>query len=171
MSTDPRATEAKTKGSNAWSEGNYDQAVDFFSEGITFGGDKEFLKVLHSNRSAAYLKLNKVAESLADANKCVDLDSNWGKGYTRKGDALLANKKFTDAYNAYNSALRFAPNDNVLTSKCEQAMRGIRNSTAGSNLPSVEPTGIVGTLKILILILCVAYVLPLGKFVSITSYK
>jgi stress-induced-phosphoprotein 1 len=175
MSADPRGTEAKAKASNAWSEGKYDKAVEYFSEAITFGGDNELLKVLHSNRSAAYLKLNKMEESLKDANKCVDLDSKWGKGYTRKGDALLANKKFSEAYNAYNSALQFAPSDLMLTKKCEQAMRGIRNSTSpspsGSSAPTTMPTGFVYFLKVLVLVLCATYILPLGRTVSVTCYK
>ncbi len=179
-SSDPRATQAKADGSNAWSAGNYDLAIEHFSSAITFGGDKEFLKVLHSNRSAAYLKINKIDEALKDGNKCVELDSNWSKGFGRKGDALLAKKNYSEAYNAYNSALRLSPGDATLTAKTEQAMRGMRNSAqssasssgSGSSAGSATPsTGVFSYVKIAILVLSFVYLLPLGKNISFYSYK
>lgn len=124
--------QAKSDGTTAWSAGSYSLAAEHFTTAINIGGDKEFLKVLHSNRSAAYLKLNKITEALRDGNKCVELDSNWAKGYVRKGDALLASKQYTEAYNAYNSAARIAPGDVSVKEKCEQAMRGIRNAADAS---------------------------------------
>lgn len=42
----------------------------------------------HSNRSAALLKLNKLAKALADAEECVKLDPSWDKGWMRKGMVL-----------------------------------------------------------------------------------
>ena len=48
-------------------------------------------------------RIQKFQLALDDANKCLELDSNWIKGITRKGDALFSLKKFTDAHNAYNS--------------------------------------------------------------------
>lgn len=128
----PAAVQAKSDGTTAWSAGSYSLAAEHFTTAINLGGDKEFLKVLYSNRSAAYLKLNKITEALKDGNKCVELDSSWAKGYVRKGDALLASKQFTEAYNAYNSAARISPSDNTVKEKCEQAMRGIRNAADAS---------------------------------------
>jgi tetratricopeptide (TPR) repeat protein len=164
------ALQAKADGSAAWSVGNYPLAAEHFTTAINIGGDKEFLKVLHSNRSAAYLKLNKITEALRDGNKCVELDSGWAKGYVRKGDALLASKQFTEAYNAYNSGARIAPSDTTIKEKCEQAMRAMRNAaestsnasrsstTAGTGGP-VEPY--VQYAQLAILVLTVVYAVPL----------
>jgi tetratricopeptide (TPR) repeat protein len=74
--------------------------------------------------------------SLLDADKCIQLDCNWSKGYTRKGDVLYAMKKFTECYNAYNSALRITPNDVSAKEKCELAQKAIRDST--SDTPSAS---------------------------------
>lgn len=41
-----------------------------------------------SNRSAALLKLNKLAKALADAEECVKLEPAWDKGWMRKGMVL-----------------------------------------------------------------------------------
>lgn len=189
MSTDPRAVQAKTEGGNAWSVGNYDLAIEHFSTAISFGGDKEFLKVLYSNRSAAYLKIKKNNQALADANKCVELDSNWGKGYSRKGDALLSLKNYTEAYNAYNYGLKVSPGDTTLTEKCEQAMKYMRHDAeqqqyqqhthafgSGNGRPnptaSTAPvTGWVYQAKLATLASCVLYLLPLGRTITGSAYK
>lgn len=42
----------------------------------------------NSNRSAALLKLNKLAKALADADECLKLDPSWPKGWMRKGLVL-----------------------------------------------------------------------------------
>jgi tetratricopeptide (TPR) repeat protein len=174
MST-PEALQAKSDGATAWSAGNFLLAVEHFTTAINLGGDKEFLKVLHSNRSAAYLKLTRITEALKDGNKCVELDSNWVKGYARKGDALLASKQFTEAYNAYNAGSRLAPNDNTMKEKMEQAMRAMRNaaepprSTSGSSSPfgnvNVPPTPEAGRYvqiaQVSILVLTLLYMIPL----------
>ena len=50
--------EAKAAGSAAWQGGNFEEAVRLFGVAIdnSVPTEKEFLKLLYSNRSAAYLK-------------------------------------------------------------------------------------------------------------------
>lgn len=128
-----RATEYKTEGGAAWAKGDFSEALECFSKAIEAtpddGSQKDFLKILFSNRSAAYLKVNLPETALKDANKCIQLDANWTKGHARKGDALLSSKQYTDAYNAYNTGLRTSPGDKNLTDKAEQAMRSMRNAS------------------------------------------
>jgi stress-induced-phosphoprotein 1 len=145
---DSPAAQAKAKGSDAWSKGDYQGSITHFtsaielsiSSNVASSNSKDFLKVLYSNRSAAYLKLNKVTEALKDSNKCIEIDSTWSKGYARKGDALLSSKKYTEAYNAYNAGLRISPNDSTLTEKSEQAMRAIRNASNSNTSSSSSYT-------------------------------
>ena len=101
-------------------------------------------------------------------------------GYARKGDALLANKLATDAYNAYNSGLRMCPNDSVLTEKSEQAMRAIRNSTSSpsSDTSTTRSSGtktIYTTVneyaKIGCLIASFCYLIPFSRSFSANSYR
>ena len=167
------AIQAKNDGTTAWSAGKFQLAADHFTTAINLGGDKEFLKILYSNRSAAFLKLNKITDALRDGNKCVELDNNWVKGYARKGDALLASKQFTEAYNAYNSGARIAPNDTTMKQKCEQAMRAIRNTaeaasgarstgSASSSTTSVANTPVyIQYCQIAILLCFLVYLIPL----------
>jgi len=89
------------------------------------------------------------AAALLDANKCIEIDPQWTKGFSRKGDALFALGKYTDAYNAYNSALRINPNDSTLNSKRDQAQQAISNAAAssGSSRSSRSSTSIQGTIQ------------------------
>lgn len=193
MSTDSAAQREKNEGSQAWSRGEYNKAIEHFSNAITSGGDKEFLKVLYSNRSAAYLKVNKINEALSDGNKCIELDNAWPKGYSRKGDALYSQKKYTDAYNVYNTGLRASPSDSTLKEKAEQAMKAIgaeadrqqqwnssssnsgfgsSSSTSSTSTATVAPAGgIARYIELSIFVLAVLYLLPIGRFINSWSYK
>lgn len=137
------------------------------------------LKVLYSNRSAAHLKLKQNFAALVDAKKCVELDSNWAKGFTRLGDANFSCGNFADSYNAYNSALRIDKNDKNLAEKLEKAMNAIAGtsstteSTWRSGMGSQQTTqtstetGIVGKIQLFgryfVLGAGFLYFLPLGR--------
>jgi stress-induced-phosphoprotein 1 len=183
---DTLAFRAKEEGSKAWVEGNYSKALEGFSEAINHGGDKDFLKVIYSNRSAVYLKLNKPEDALKDGNKAIELDANWPKGYTRKGDALYQLKRFTDAYNAYNSGVRVAPNDAGLKEKAELAMKALRNeasrssssssassaSSSSSSAPQSAPaTGIVRQGKLAVVLLILLYFVPFLGSINTMAYR
>jgi tetratricopeptide (TPR) repeat protein len=187
--SDTLSLRAKEDGSKAWSEGNYEKALEHFSAAINYGGDKEFLKVIYSNRSAVYLKLKRAEESLQDANKALELDPNWPKGFTRKGDALYALKKYTDSYNAYNTGLRLAPSDVTLKEKTEMAMRALANensrssgsqnnrntfgssSSASSAASSAPATGILRQVKLSVLLLVLLYFVPFLGRINNIAYR
>lgn len=57
--------------------------------------------VLYSNRSAAYAKAGKYEEALKDANKTIEINSTWPKGYSRKSAALSGMQKYTEALASY----------------------------------------------------------------------
>lgn len=61
--------------------------------------------VLYSNRSAAYSKAGKFREALADAEKTVQLNPTWPKGYSRLGVAHVGLNDFTNAFKAYNEGM------------------------------------------------------------------
>jgi hypothetical protein len=64
----------------------------------------EFASVF-SNRSASFLKLNKVTQSLADAETCVLLRPDWEKSHFRKALALEEKGDDAEALLAYQAAL------------------------------------------------------------------
>ena len=124
-------------------------------------------------------RLSQHTPALLDANKCVELDCNWAKGYLRKGDALYQMKKYTESYNAYNYALRITPNDSSVKDKCELAQKAIRGEVRSSERSSTSPTRPTSTLstiqsytRIFLVINAVLYLLPiLGQRVGATCYR
>lgn len=178
----------KELGSKAWAEANYEDAIAHFTNAINSATatnssasstDKEFLKTVYSNRSASYMKLGRAHAALLDADKCVELDQAWSKGFVRKGDALLKLNRNVEAYNAYNAASRITPNDASITQKLEMAMRYMRSesadssssrSAAGSTSSLHSAPRLVILMKIAICISAVLHLLPIGPL-KLLSYR
>jgi stress-induced-phosphoprotein 1 len=94
----------KEKGNAALTAGKFDEAIQAYSEAINLDGSNH---VLFSNRSAAYLKAGRLPEALADAEKTIQLNASWPKGYSRKGAVLFALEKFDEAFTTYNKGRCF----------------------------------------------------------------
>ena len=75
-----------------------------YTEALVLAPDKDTLKRLYSNRSFAYAKASRYAESLADADIAVSLAPSWDKAHYRKGVALRGLKQHYDAAKAFRSA-------------------------------------------------------------------
>ncbi|CAM9325483.1 unnamed protein product [Scytosiphon promiscuus] len=67
------------------------------------------LHVHYSNRSAAFLKKEKAHEALLDAERCVEVNPSWAKGYSRKGTALFRLGRHDKAAAAYSKGLEREP--------------------------------------------------------------
>lgn len=78
--------------------------------------DPNDIKVL-SNRSMASLALGQSLRALSDAEKCLELDGNWVKGYYRKGCALMALGQWNAACSAFGGGLELKP-------ECCELVRG-----------------------------------------------
>lgn len=103
-----QAIELKNKGNTAFQNKDYDIAVDYFTKAIQLDPTNH---VLYSNRSAAYSQMSKFEEALQDADKCIELNKAFVKGYTRRGAALFGLKRYDDARAAYNDGLAIDPNN------------------------------------------------------------
>lgn len=114
------ALDEKDLGTAAWKDGQYQKAIDHFSKAISLTEERDLLLVLHSNRSAAFLKLKQYTEAVQDGDKCIEIDPSWIKGYARKGDAFYANGELKKASAAYAAGLKKDPNDKTLLEKSEQ---------------------------------------------------
>lgn len=58
------------------SEGDFQQAIERFTEAITLNRNDH---VLFSNRSYAYAKMGHFTEALEDARRCQELKPDWPK--------------------------------------------------------------------------------------------
>ncbi|XP_048576054.1 uncharacterized protein LOC125556722 [Nematostella vectensis] len=80
-----KANDFREKGNDAVKRGEFQEALDWFTEGI------EHTKTDHrlfSNRALCHLKINKPKEALADCESCLKLEEHFGKALQRKAWAL-----------------------------------------------------------------------------------
>jgi len=75
----------KSKGNEYFRSGQYQKAVEHYSEAIRIDPQNV---LVYSNRSLAYSKLKEYPSALADACKCVQIRPQWAKGFLRKAAAL-----------------------------------------------------------------------------------
>lgn len=66
----------KDRGNTAYQNGDYNKAIDLYTEGIE---NETTNAVLFSNRSAAYLNLGLYDKAKRDAEMCIQLDEKWPK--------------------------------------------------------------------------------------------
>ncbi len=86
----PEAEAAKVKGNKAFAAGDWSAAVDAYTEALKHAPKSP---QLYGNRSLAYLKMGSPEsrpKAMQDALSATDLDDQWGKGWTRLGDVMLA---------------------------------------------------------------------------------
>lgn len=181
----PSAAEFKEQAAIAWANGQFDEAIEQYTSAlfkVADGSDKDLQKTLLSNRSAAYMKVGRTQAALTDAIKCVEIDETWAKGHSRKGDALYALGKLTEAYNAYNAGLMHSKDDASLKEKAEMTMHAIRNvataaeGTANAGVATNPSAGgllqsVQGVLKFLVIANGIVFALPFLNRVAPMNYK
>jgi heat shock protein 1/8 len=122
----------KVKGNTAFSAGQFQEAVDFFTQGLKLEPEETSLL---SNRSAAYIRLGGKDPSMldlavADARECIRLKPEWGKAYTRCGAALSAQKKFEEAVKVFAQGIGHDPSNKFLTNGLQAAQEALRLQAA-----------------------------------------
>lgn len=100
--------------------GNATQAIEWYTKAINLDGANN---VYYSNRSAAYLSAGDANNALEDATACLGLNPEFSKGYSRKGAALHALKRYNDSIAAYQEGLAKFPNDAALLKGLEAAQK------------------------------------------------
>ena len=105
----------KQQGNDAFAKGDQENlllAIKHYSDAIDIDPDNH---VLYSNRSAAYIKADFKSKSLYDAEKCIKINSQFVKGYSRLGAAQQALKRFPDAIATLKKGIAIATNNNTNT--------------------------------------------------------
>ncbi|XP_045078815.1 hsp70-Hsp90 organizing protein 1-like isoform X2 [Coregonus clupeaformis] len=105
------------KGIKLVQEGQYSQAVSMFTEAIRYDPkDYRFF----GNRSYCYSCLEQYPQALSDAERSIQLATDWPKGHFRKGSALIGMKRYSEAEKAMEQVLK-------LDEDCEEAVNDLFN--------------------------------------------
>lgn len=130
------------KAKAAFAAGDFESSVSWFSEAITEGCASRH--VLLCNRSAALIKLSRLAEALADANEALQECPCSVKAHYRRAQALAAMNQHKLAAEACADALKLEPGNlqlEALRSSCALKLQDARqksNSSASSFIDVVR---------------------------------
>jgi hypothetical protein len=116
----------KDEGNTLLNKGDSKGAVLKYTEALALcQDDVTNQQILYSNRSAAALKSGDLEGALADAEKCVSLNTSWAKGYSRKAAVLKEMKRYDEAIAVAEEGLKFESTNVALKTiqkACETSM-------------------------------------------------
>ena len=107
-SADAQAERYKSQGNEALAGRDFHEAVRLYSLAIAQDPN---CATFFSNRSAAYASLERWREALDDAQEAARMRPEWAKAHVRRGSALSALGRHTDARNAYARAKELEPSN------------------------------------------------------------
>jgi len=108
--------ECKRRAKSSLSAKNFPEAIALYTKAVEVcPKDKpehaNALAILHSNRSLAYLSMNKIKEAREDADRAIAVDPTYLKGHFRKVMALIAATEYGAARQLIVECLERQPND------------------------------------------------------------
>ncbi|KAL6501597.1 Hsp70-Hsp90 organizing protein 3 [Orobanche gracilis] len=130
---DPQiADEEREKGNQFFKEQKYPEAIKHYTEAIKRNPKDP---KAYSNRAACYTKLAAMPEGLKDAEKCIELDPTFSKGYTRKGAVQFFMKEYEKALETYQEGLSHDPHNQELLDGVRRCLEQIRKASRGDLSP------------------------------------
>ncbi|XP_047173900.1 hsp70-Hsp90 organizing protein 3-like [Vigna umbellata] len=130
---DPKlADEEREKGNEFFKQQKYPEAVKHYSESIRRNPKDPRA---YSNRAACYTKLAALPEGLKDAEKCIELDPTFVKGYTRKGAVQYFMKEYDKALETYREGLKYDANNQELLEGIRTCIQQINKASRGDLSP------------------------------------
>eukprot|EP00245_Coleochaete_scutata_P013383 TRINITY_DN5419_c2_g1_i1.p1 TRINITY_DN5419_c2_g1~~TRINITY_DN5419_c2_g1_i1.p1 ORF type:complete len:574 (+),score=174.40 TRINITY_DN5419_c2_g1_i1:258-1979(+) len=127
-----KADEERELGNDAFKKGDYPEAVKKYTEALK--RNPKDAKVF-SNRAACYTKLGALPEGLRDAEKCIELDPTFIKGYSRKGTIQFFLKEYDKALETYQEGLKHDENNQELMDGIRRCMEQINKANKGDLSP------------------------------------
>ncbi|KAF3652522.1 Hsp70-Hsp90 organizing protein 1 [Capsicum annuum] len=126
------ADEEREKGNQFFKEMKYPEAVKHYTESIKRNPKDPRA---YSNRAACYTKLAALPEGLKDAEKCIELDPTFVKGYTRKGAVQFFMKEYEKALKTYQEGLKHDPQNPELLDGVKRCVEQINKANRGDLTP------------------------------------
>lgn len=130
---DPKlADEEREKGNEYFKQQKYPDAVKHYTESLKRNPNDPRA---YSNRAACYTKLGALPEGLKDAEKCIELDPTFSKGYNRKGAVQFFMKEYDKAMETYQEGLKHDPHNQELLDGIKRCVEQINKASRGDLSP------------------------------------
>jgi len=123
----------KEAGNEAFKLQQYPEAVKHYTEALKRGPPEvnEEAYKLYSNRAACYTKLCAWFDGLKDAEKCIELKPDFGKGYSRKGNIQFFMKEYDKAMESYKQGLEVDPDSEEMKDGLQRCVQQISRFARG----------------------------------------
>ncbi|OIV92762.1 hypothetical protein TanjilG_00896 [Lupinus angustifolius] len=130
---DPKlADEEREKGNEFFKQQKYPEAITHYTESLRRNPNDPRT---YSNRAACYTKLGAMPEGLKDAEKCIELDPTFVKGYTRKGAVQFFMKEHEKALETYREGLKHDPDNQEMLDGISRCVQQINKASRGDLSP------------------------------------
>ncbi|KAL1411418.1 Small glutamine-rich tetratricopeptide repeat-containing protein 2 [Vanrija albida] len=136
-----KAEALKAEGNALMSKKQHQAAIDKYTEAIKLDPNPVF----YSNRAAAWGALGKHEQAAEDAERAIDLDPSFSKGYSRLAHAQFSLGNYQKAVDAYEDGLKIDPsNANMKASLATAKTRLAEQAPSSSDLRDAAPSAGAG---------------------------
>jgi len=120
--TQNEADELKNQANKLFEARKYPDAVETYTKAIDLSPNA----ILYSNRAFAHIKMENFGSAIIDAQKAIELDPKYVKGYYRLGAANLALGKYKEAVSFFRQVVRIVPNDKDARLKLDECEKTVK---------------------------------------------
>lgn len=113
----------KNEANELFAAGKYLPAIELYTKAIELTPNNA---VLYSNRAFAHIKTEAFGSALVDAQKSIDLDKKYIKGYYRMATAKLALGKHKEALTYFRQVVKLVPGDKDARKKLDECEKTVR---------------------------------------------
>jgi len=124
------ALELKDKGNACMKEGKHMEAIIHYTHALRSDPSNP---QIYSNRSLAFFKEQQHFFALEDANRVVQLDPKWFKGYLRKADVEFACQRFAEAIETCEAGLKQNPDQDGIVEVLAKSKRALDRQVTREN--------------------------------------
>lgn len=137
------AEKFKAKGNAFMAHREYTLALEAYTSAIKTSPNGPQSHVYYSNRAAALCYLERYSDAIADSEKSLELNPNYGKAHARLGLSRFFLQDYAGAVAAYTAALKHDPDNAASKSylaKAKAKLEGRSSSRPSSRNPSPAPS-------------------------------
>lgn len=114
------AEDLKKKANDYFGSQHYEKAIEFYTAAIE---KNDSVATYYGNRSISYLRTECFGYALNDANRALELDKTYLKGYYRRAAASMALGKFKNALKDFEIVAKAKPRDKDAKQKFEECSK------------------------------------------------